>query len=115
MIELARSDALKGLKRFSRLAEHAVLVSQYAPDPVYWQVQANARRSIYHWLIDIIKTQGVDQAYLFAQQRYADLPFIDVDPNISGQRSALESFFTIVGGNPSNLEGEILPNAQIEA
>ncbi|NLM39628.1 MAG: hypothetical protein GX205_06185 [Firmicutes bacterium] len=114
MIELARDDALKGLKRFSRLAEHAAYVSQYTADPEYWRVQANTRKSVYLWLSQIVQTQGVDQAYLIAQERYADLPLQCSDPKTTGQRDALERFFAILGVNPPELEGETPANAQIE-
>lgn len=46
MVQLARAEALKGLKRFTILADHAALLSQYAPDPEYWHAQANARRTV---------------------------------------------------------------------
>lgn len=114
MIELTRDDALKGLKRFSRLAEHAAHISQYTADPEYWLVQANARRSVYLWLSQIVQTQGVDQAYLVAQERYADLPLQCFDPQTSGQRDALELFFVILGMNQLELEGKPPLNAQIE-
>jgi hypothetical protein len=115
MIELAQADALKGLKRFSILADHAMLLSQYAPDPEYWRAQANARRSVYSWLIDVVQTKGVDQAYHAAQQRYSDLPLVCYDPILSGERLALESFFTILGRNEVHSAGELPTDTQVEA
>lgn len=114
MIPLARADALKGLKRFTILADHAVLLSQYAPDPEYWHAQAHARRSVYTWLIDLVQSEGVEQAYHAARQRYADLPLICHDPSLAGQRLALESFFTIVGKDEVRIAGELPASAQVE-
>ncbi|HHT72561.1 MAG TPA: hypothetical protein GX008_02470 [Firmicutes bacterium] len=115
MVQLARAEALKGLKRFTILADHAALLSQYAPDPEYWHAQANARRTVYAWLIELVQTRGVDHAYHAAQRRYADLPLVCHDPSLSGQRAALESFFTILGKNEVLKGGEVQGDAQVEA
>ncbi len=105
MIMVAKDDVLKGLKKFKRLAKQDLLVSQLTPDPQFWTEQAEGRRDTYAKLMNIIDDHGLDHAYRYALQKYADLPFLfengQQNPTTIGNRQALEMFFTIIGVNPN--------------
>ena len=101
MIMVAKEDVLKGLKKFKRLAKQDLLVSQLTPDPTFWITQAEGRRATYAQLMDFIECHGLDHAYRYALQQYADRPILFTsnkkDPEMTGKKQALEMFFTLLG------------------
>lgn len=112
MIVVSKEDALKGLKKFKRLAKQDHLVSQLTSEPEYWSLQAEGRRQTYTKLMELINEHGVDYAYHYALEEYANLPFVfpeDRDePERIGNRQALEMFFSILGvESPNNTEQQI--------
>lgn len=100
---IAKDDVLRGLKRCKRLAKQDLLASALTPNPHFWGTQAEARRTQYTELMEIVDSDGVETAYQQAMRRYASLPRFTpsgatgVDPEQSGQKQALEMFFTILG------------------
>lgn len=121
MIVVTKEDALKGLKKFKRLAKQDHLVSQLTSEPEFWSQQAEGRRKTYTKLMELIIEHGVDYAYRYALADYANLPFaFEGDrgkPDIIGNRQALEMFFTILGVEYSGKRqqynaGDIAMNAQ---
>lgn len=103
MIRISDDDALRGLKKFKRLAKQDFLASTLADNPQFWRTQAEARRSQYTELMEIVEKDGVEVAYRHAVGRYASLPrlassdFAELEPAWMGQKLALEMFFTMVG------------------
>lgn len=112
MIVVSKEDALKGLKKFKRLAKQDHLVSQLTSEPEYWSLQAEGRRQTYTKLMELINEHGVDYAYHYALEEYANLPFVFPEvrdePERIGNRQALEMFFSILGvESPNNTEQQI--------
>jgi hypothetical protein len=103
MIRISDDDALRGLKKFRRLAKQDLLASTLTDNPQFWRTQAEARRSQYAELMGIVEKDGVEVAYRHAVGRYASLPrlasseFAGLEPVFSGQKLALEMFFTMMG------------------
>lgn len=121
MIVVTKEDALKGLKKFKRLAKQDHLVSQLTSEPEFWSQQAEGRRTTYTKLMELITEHGVDYAYRYALTDYANLPFVFENvrekPEVIGNRQALEMFFTILGvkypGKSQQYKaGDIAMNAQ---
>lgn len=96
MILVDQDDVLRGLKRCKRLAKQALLASGLTADPSFWTAQAEARRLTYDDLMAKIQEGGVERTYKNARQRYALLTDSST-PEETGERQALEMFFTIVG------------------
>lgn len=113
MFQIAKDDVLRGLKRFKRLAKQDILASALTPNPEFWCAQAEARRSQYTDLMEIIDKDGVEAAYRQAMSRYATLPRLasgtEIDPYQAGTRQALELFFAMIGMNAD------IPNATPES
>lgn len=111
MIEVAKDDVLRALKKFKRLAKQDLLASPLMSDPSYWSAQATARRATYDTLTGWIEQDGVEAAYRKALEQYAALPLIlsaDVskeasEPTASGRQQALELFFTLLGVDSEEL------------
>lgn len=101
MIQVAKEDVLRGLKKFKRLAKQDLLASDLMSDPEFWRVQAESRRRKYSELMESVKEKGVDMAYEIASQEYASLPLSDPakadTPEVKGTQQALEMFFTLLG------------------
>lgn len=108
MIELGEADVLRALKRCLCLAKQDTIFGKYLGDAAYWRNYALARYSVYRWLHEQVQKNGVNQTYLLASQRYADLPLFVSDTQGRGEREALEAFFQV-------LEGERPINAKIKA
>jgi hypothetical protein len=103
LIRISIDDALRGLKRFKRLAKQDLLASPLTNNPRFWRIQAEARRSQYTELMNIVEKDGVEMAYCHAVGRYASLPRVissdpdGLEPVFAGQKLALEMFFTMLG------------------
>jgi hypothetical protein len=101
MIRVAKDDVLKGLKKFRRLAKQDLLASSLTSNPDFWRVQAEARRTKYGVLMELVDEKGVDLAYELAVAEYAKLPLLDsaeaIAPEAKGLEQALEMFFTLLG------------------
>ncbi|MGI6037939.1 MAG: hypothetical protein ACOYD6_06890 [Limnochordia bacterium] len=102
MINVAKEDVLRGLKKFKRLAKQDLLASDMTSNPQFWREQAEARRNLYDRLMELVNTQGVEMAYRITSKEYAALPLDCLstdtpDPDISGRQQAYELFFTILG------------------
>ncbi|MGE5509164.1 MAG: hypothetical protein ACM3RP_11860 [Chitinophagales bacterium] len=96
MICVGQEDVILGLKRCKRLAKQALLASGLTTDPQFWVAQAEARREMYEQLMAKVEEDGVQPAYEEALRRYRDLNRAP-EARSSGQRQALEMFFTILG------------------
>jgi hypothetical protein len=101
MIQVAKDDVLRGLKKFKRLAKQDLLASSLTSNPDFWRVQAETRREKYSELMELVDEKGVDLAYDIAAKEYAKLPLFDpeqrVAPELRGLEQALEMFFTLLG------------------
>ncbi|MGE5553145.1 MAG: hypothetical protein ACM3XZ_04395 [Betaproteobacteria bacterium] len=99
MILVDQDDVLRGLKRCKRLAKQALLASGLTADPSFWTAQAEARRLTYDELMASIQDNGIEPTYQTARVRYQELSSPS-SPTESGERQALEMFFTILGVRP---------------
>ncbi|HHW15264.1 MAG TPA: hypothetical protein GXX28_10080 [Firmicutes bacterium] len=98
MILVDQDDVLRGLKRCKRLAKQAILASGRTADPSFWTTQAEARRTTYDDLMARIQREGIEPTYQAARSRYEQLT-ASLTPHETGERQALEMFFTILGLN----------------
>lgn len=106
MILVDQDDVLRGLKRCKRLAKQALLASGLTANPSFWTAQAEARRLTYDNLMSKIEQGGVELTYTAARRRYEELTDSST-PEQTGERQALEMFFTIVGmGDPHDLPAD---------
>ncbi|NLJ24775.1 MAG: hypothetical protein GX354_05020 [Firmicutes bacterium] len=107
MIQVAKDDVLKGLKKFRRLAKQDLLASSLTSNPDFWRVQAETRRQKYSDLMELVDERGVDLAYELAVAEYAKLPLFDsgeaIAPEAKGLEQALEMFFTLLGVGPAEM------------
>ncbi|HHU51397.1 MAG TPA: hypothetical protein GXZ36_06220 [Firmicutes bacterium] len=106
MVQVNSEDLIKALKRFKGLAKQDLLSSELTPDPAFWRTHAEARRTEYKRLIEIIKDSGVENACVYAFHTYESLPTIDETMNLpeyKGREQALELFFQILGVGPIQL------------
>ncbi|MDI6871640.1 MAG: hypothetical protein QME79_09845 [Bacillota bacterium] len=106
MILVDQDDVLRGLKRCKRLAKQALLASGLTADPSFWTAQAEARRLTYDDLMARIQENGLEPTYAAARARYEQLTSPST-PTETGERQALEMFFTILGVGA----GETTPRA----
>ncbi len=106
MIEMAKEDVLKGLKKCKRLAKQALLASNLTDNPTYWNDQAVSRRQTYDELMESIDKKGLEYTYRVASSDYFLLKHIDPssDPVQAGRKQALEMFFTIIGKSADRSE-----------
>lgn len=98
MIALEKPDVLRALKRCLCLTEQDLVFCAYLSDSDYWEDYALARHTVYRWLQTNIEEYGVNQTYLLATERYADLPLFLSDSQGRGEQEALEVFFQFVAG-----------------
>jgi len=106
MIQVKNEDLIKALKRFKGLAKQDLLASELTPDPAYWRTHAEARRTEYKRLIDLVQNSGVENACVYAFHTYENLPTLDETMNLpeyKGREQALELFFQILGISPIEL------------
>ena len=101
MIQVAKDDVLRGLKKFKRLAKQDLLASSLTSNPDFWKVQAESRREKYSQLMELVEAKGVGLALYNAAALYAKIPLFgthdSVDPQVRGTEQALEMFFTLLG------------------
>lgn len=100
MIQVAKDDVLRALKKCKRLAKQDLLASGLTSDAGYWSAHAEARRKTYDELMQQVEEEGVEAAYERAMEAYAALPLPDIDESpveIKARHQALEMFFTILG------------------
>lgn len=108
MIQVSRDDALKGLRRFKRLAKQDILASSLTPNPEFWRVQAESRRKTYDELIAMVENEGVTVAYEYALKQYRELRgYIEgeTNPEYRGQGLAYELFLEAMGADKETLSG----------
>lgn len=107
MIQIGREDLLRALKKFKGLAKQDILASNLTPYPEYWKAHAEARRSEYIKLIDLMEKTDIEEACAYAFSSYKSLPGAaegdQVFAEIKGKEQALEMFFRVVGVEPSHL------------
>ena len=63
MIQVAKDDVLRGLKKFKRLAKQDLLASGVTSNPDFWRVQAESRRQKYSDLMELVEAKGGDLAF----------------------------------------------------
>lgn len=100
MFSVSQYDVLQSLKKFRRLAKQDLITGAHTPDPSFWTVQAEARRSAYRQLMIWIENEGVEGAYEHAVITYSELPLVlpeNKQPVILGTEQAHEMFFTVLG------------------
>lgn len=105
MVQVAKEDVLKGLKKCKRLAKQALLASNLTDNPSYWNDQAVSRRQTYDLLMQSIEDRGLESTLEMASTDYQDLKHLEfnTDPIKAGRKQALEMFFTIVGRNANSI------------
>lgn len=100
MIQVTAKDALRALKKFKRLAKQDLLASQLTPDPDFWRLQAEARRTTYDVLMQLVKNEGVEAAHRYAVDELATLPLFgsgEHTASIKGKQQALQMLFSMLG------------------
>ena len=102
MVVVGQDDILRALKHFKRIAKQELLVNDSLPQTEIHKTHAEARRTIYSKLIQLIEESGVENACVFAFNEYLGLPDNHsqdnlLNPSIYGQIQALEMFFNIIG------------------
>lgn len=97
-----KEAVLKGLDGFSKLAKQDMLMSIHTKDPEYWKMNAEARHSKYKELYKLVEEEGLERAIEKAVEEYKNLKSED-NPSVRGKKRALESFFILVGIDPSQL------------
>ncbi|MGE5575696.1 MAG: hypothetical protein ACM3TT_00685 [Syntrophothermus sp.] len=118
MIQVAKDDVLRGLKKFKRLAKQDILASPLTSNPDFWSKQAEARRKIYDELMQAVERDGIEEAYEMALRNYAKLPVVhsseETHPEVRGEKQAFEMFFTILGVEKANPHpGEEQPRSSV--
>ncbi|ACI18931.1 hypothetical protein [Dictyoglomus thermophilum] len=93
---------LKGLDGFSKLAKQDMLMSIHTKDPEYWKKNAEARHDKYKELYKLVEELGLEAAIEKTVEEYKSLKD-ESDPVVRGKKRALESFFVLVGIDPSQL------------
>ncbi|MGB9856939.1 MAG: hypothetical protein ACPLKX_02195 [Dictyoglomaceae bacterium] len=100
MIE--KEQVLKGLDSFAKLAKQDILKSTVLPDREYWERNAQARYEKYKELYRLVEERDLEETLKTAVEEYKNLQ--DSDDAISqGKRRALESFFVLIGIDPSQI------------
>lgn len=100
MFSVGQSDVINALKKFRRLAKQDFLASTQTSDPVFWRLQAEARRDQYEELMESVRVDGVESAYRRSTSQYTALPLSrgeNQDPDILGREQAFEMFFQALG------------------
>ncbi|ACK42666.1 MULTISPECIES: hypothetical protein [Dictyoglomus] len=97
-----KESILKGLDGFSKLAKQDMLMSVHTENPEYWRKNAEARHDKYKELYKLVEEVGLDMAIEKTIEEYKSLKE-ENDPVARGKKRALESFFVLVGIDPSQL------------
>ncbi len=100
MFSVPQADVMNALKKFRRLAKQDFLASPQTSNPVFWRLQAEARRAQYDELMQCVTVEGVESAYHQSVRWYTALPLTlddDADPEILGREQAFEMFFLTLG------------------
>lgn len=98
-----KDSILKGLDGFSKLAKQDLLMSVNTENPDYWKKNAEARHSKYKELYKSIEEKGLEETIKLAIDEYKSLITDENDPELRGKKRALESFFILLGLDPSQL------------
>ena len=104
MVQVDGEDLLRALKRFKSLAKQDLLASELTPDPVYWKTHAEARRTVYNRLINLIESSGSEKACVCAFDTYEGLQETKETGEQQGLKQAIELFFQIIGISPEKLK-----------
>ncbi|HOJ92869.1 MAG TPA: hypothetical protein PKW23_04340 [Dictyoglomaceae bacterium] len=99
---MEKDAILKGLDGFSKLAKQDMLMSVHTENPEYWEKNARARHDKYKELYKLVEEEGVDKALEKAVEEYKTLRD-ETSPVSRGKKRALESFFVLIGIEPSQL------------
>lgn len=107
MIPIGREDLLRALKKFKGLAKQDILASDLTSCPEYWRAHAEARRSEYIKLIDLMEKTDIEEACAYAFSAYKSIQKAadgdQVFAEMKGREQALEMFFRVIGIEPSHL------------
>ena len=107
MVHVDGEDLLRALKRFKSLAKQDLLRSELTPDPAFWQTHAEARRTVYNRLINLIESSNVKKACVYAFDIYEGLQLSSETEGTGeqeGSKQAIELFFQIIGISPEKLK-----------
>ena len=107
MFQVNGDDLLRALKKFKSLAKQNLLTSELTSDPTFWQTHAEARRTEYTRLINLIENSGVEKACVYALRAYkAHQLCVDSEKTgeQKGSEQAIKLFFQIIGLSPEDLK-----------
>jgi hypothetical protein len=104
MVLISQEDILRALKRFKGIAKQELLAQDFGPESGFRKTHAEARREIYATLIDLVEQSGVEDACVFAFNKYLDLTENNTAPAVQGYSQALEMFFNIIGVKSEQLK-----------
>ncbi|HBE79564.1 MAG TPA: hypothetical protein DDW65_17580 [Firmicutes bacterium] len=101
MIQIYQDDLLRALKRCKGIAKQDLLPNNFIPQSDFRRAHAEARRETYTKLIDLVESEGIQAACVFAFSTYQSLPVFSpgetVDSAVQGHAQALEMFFNVIG------------------
>lgn len=99
---MEKDEILKGLDAFAKLAKQDILKSAVVSDREYWEQNAKARYEKYKELYKNIEEKGIDETLKIAIEEYK-LIGESSDAISRGRKRALESFFVLLGIDPSQV------------
>lgn len=99
---MEKEQVLKGLDGFAKLAKQDILRSMALSEQEYWQKNAQARYDKYKELYKLVEEKGIDETVKIAVEEYTNLRKED-DAISRGKRRALESFFILLGIDPTQI------------
>lgn len=99
---MEKEQILKGLDSFAKLAKQDILASSVLPDKDFWEKNAQARYDKYKELYKLVQEIGLDETLKTAIEEYKNLRSSD-DATSRGKKRALESFFVLVGIDPTQI------------
>jgi len=100
MIE--KEQILKGLDGFAKLAKQDILRSSTLSEQEYWQKNAQARYDKYKELYRMVEEKGIEETVNFAINEYKSIREHE-DAVSRGKKRALESFFILIGIDPTQI------------
>lgn len=100
--EMEKEQILKGLDGFAKLAKQDILASSALPNKDFWEKNAQARYEKYKELYKLVEKIGLDETLNISIEEYKNLKETE-DAISRGKKRALESFFILIGIDPTQI------------
>ena len=104
-VVLTSEEIKRGLKHYRRIARQDLLRAEETDNPTAFKRHAEARRSVYAYLTEVVETKAPNEVAIEALRAYEELPFVtgsddEAHTEIKGRENALENFFLMIGLEP---------------